>query len=311
MSFSPAGIIPERLERVLEEGYPVRMGHYLSRAWQLFRAEMGSMLGYSALMLLMLLVILGMYAGTVGLILGSTITNPIFSGLMGLPLSFLTVPVVVGYWFVMQRTAYDQPSSFGNFFDGFQRIIPIGITQILVTLFTYIPLFIGFGLLFSRLKVDMASLNPIEDPIGYQQAMLSIITGWELWLGIIPAAFVACLYLLAQPLVCLDNLSPWEAMETSRKLVSIRILPLVGVLVLTYLLFIVGMIVFLIPSFLLIAVSPALGVVVYILELILIVLAIIPLGMGFVYAIYEDITAPLRTDVFQQDLDEIGAPDTE
>lgn len=89
-------------------------------------------------------------------------------------------PLNAGFFIVAFKIMKRQSTSFDDFFRGFNNFLPLSLTNILVSIVTLI----GFILL------------------------------------IIPGIYLAVAYCFAIPLVVDKKMQPWEAMETSRKLIT-------------------------------------------------------------------------------------------
>ncbi|WP_017306754.1 hypothetical protein [Spirulina subsalsa] len=102
------------------------------------------------------------------------------SGISGLLQFFIRVPLEAGFYIIAIKTFKGQARSFGDFFKGFERYIQLVAASIVSAIFILIGLI----------------------------------------LCIIPGIYLAVSYTLVIPLILDRNLSFWEAMETSRQLVT-------------------------------------------------------------------------------------------
>lgn len=105
-----------------------------------------------------------------------------------------------GFYFVSFQIARNRPKNFSDFFNGFQKFLPIFLT--------------------------------------YLVSSILIVLG--LFLLIIPGIYLAVSYMFAQLLVIDKNMGFWSAMETSRKLISKRWFSFLGLGVLMSLLVFAG-----------------------------------------------------------------------
>ncbi|MGG6296216.1 hypothetical protein ACQ4M4_17645 [Leptolyngbya sp. AN02str] len=121
-------------------------------------------------------------------------------GLSSLASIVITGPIYGGLYLVAFKTIKQRASSFSDFFRGFNNFLPL----FLVNLLTGILIGIGFALL------------------------------------IIPGLYLAVSYLFAIPFVVDRRFDFWEAMETSRKLISKRWFGFFGFLIVLFLINMVG-----------------------------------------------------------------------
>jgi hypothetical protein len=139
---------------------------------------------------------------------------------------FLQSVIISGYYFVYKKISQGERYQFNNFFDGFSYFLPL----FLAGLVGGILIFIGTLLL------------------------------------IIPGVYLAVAYIFTSLLIIDKKMKFWEAMETSRKLVTKQWFPIFGLSILVFLLSMSGMIAFFIG-----------------------VIITIPIGTMVISAAYEDI----------------------
>ncbi|MDX5373340.1 MAG: DUF975 family protein [Pseudomonadaceae bacterium] len=179
----PSSQVPTIAE-ALSRGYDFRIGELLGESWQRVKGIKGIVIGgfviYYAALFAVSFV-LGMLLGLFGLL---NEADPLGMAVGQLIISMLaaalTYPFLAGLNMVGIRRAADQPVSFNEMFSHFGRLAPLLVTAILMMLLVYV----GFLLL------------------------------------IIPGIYLSVAYMLAIPLVVERGLSPWQALETSRKAIS-------------------------------------------------------------------------------------------
>jgi uncharacterized membrane protein len=121
--------------------------------------------------------------------------------------TFITTPVGIGLTLVGAAIASDAPAKPTSVLSWYHKVIPL----ILTTLLMYIMIFIGLVLL------------------------------------VLPGIYLAVSYCLALPLVADKSLGPWQALETSRKLVTPHWFTVFGLMLFASLLAVVSMVAFGIP----------------------------------------------------------------
>jgi uncharacterized membrane protein len=171
------------IEEALIRGYDFSIGDVLSEAWQRVKGTKGIIIGGFLVFYVVLFTASLLIGGVFGL-LGVISDSPILSGvaemIIGMIASALAYPFMAGINMVGIRRAAGQPISFNEIFSHFGRTVPLVITAILSMLLIYL----GFFLL------------------------------------IIPGLYLAIAYMLAIPLVVERGLTPWQALEASRKAIT-------------------------------------------------------------------------------------------
>ncbi|MEM6381009.1 MAG: hypothetical protein AAF705_22745 [Bacteroidota bacterium] len=119
---------PTIFDPLIRDGYDFRLGDYISRGWEIFRAYPGGFVAYTLLLAVITIVV-------------------IFIPILG-PLAFFVISpsLAAGYYLVADRIVHDEPVEFGSFFDGFNylgQLVLVGLVGgILVgiaTLFFILP----------------------------------------------------------------------------------------------------------------------------------------------------------------------------
>ncbi|MDD0841401.1 hypothetical protein [Pseudomonas sp. Gutcm_11s] len=168
----------------LSRGYDFSIGDLISEAWQRVKGTKGIIFGGFLVFYVVMLVattVIGAIFGVLGLVAETSVTGMIVGQLIVSVLaSALTYPFLAGINMVGIRRAADQPISFNDVFSGLSLFVPLLITALLMSVLVYVG-----TLLF-----------------------------------IIPGIYLGVAYMLAMPLVIERGLSPWQALETSRKAIS-------------------------------------------------------------------------------------------
>ena len=171
------------IEEALARGYDFSIGELLSESWSKVKGTKGIIIGGFQVFYVVLLAATFILGGVVG-IFGALSENLflVFVGeiLISLLASALAYPFMAGINMVGIRRAADQPLSFNEIFRHFGRTVPLIITAVVMMLLIYL----GMILL------------------------------------LIPGIYLAVAYLLAIPLVVERGLSPWQALEASRKAIT-------------------------------------------------------------------------------------------
>lgn len=178
---TPSGQVPTIAE-ALSRGYDFNIGDLISEAWQRVKGTKGIIIGG------FIVFYVALFAATavLGFIFGGLASEDNIAGIIIAQLivtvlaSALSYPFFAGLNMVGIRRAADQPISFNEIFSHFGRLVPLLITAIVMMVLVYV------GML----------------------------------LLLIPGIYLSVAYMLAIPLVVERGLSPWQALETSRKAIS-------------------------------------------------------------------------------------------
>jgi len=147
------------------------------------------------------LVLLNVVVSMLPFPLGSRGEDGMSNGILSFALSVVTPVLSAGYYFVAFQVARGRSAVFNDFFRGFNKFLPIFLTALVAGILTAI----GFVLL------------------------------------VIPGIYLAVAYLFAQPLVIDKNADFWQAMETSRQLITKKWFSFFGLLLVIALLNFAGL----------------------------------------------------------------------
>ncbi len=200
----------ERYRHLVVDGYEFEMSKYVSEGWDLFKKGAGSFIGFVLLYFII-----------------SIVLN--FIPFVNLLAGFVQQTLVAGM-FIFSRNLLNKNEGFGNFFGGFQFFGNIA-GYLLLTFLILIPLFIllftaiiPFELIPQLINPDMNDLQYLlEDLVISMTARIPLILLISLLF-----IYVAMAYSLALPLIVDSKLGSWKAMETSRRVVTKKFLPFLG-----------------------------------------------------------------------------------
>lgn len=176
-----AGEQPPSVEEALARGYDFGIDNVINQAWALVKGSKGLIIG--SYLLYYVILFAAMFALAVVLSLfglmdtAAADDSPVSEQLLNLLGSVLSYPFVAGIFLIGIRRAAGLPVSINLLFSQFSKFLPLVITGVLMT----VLIAVGYLLL------------------------------------IIPGIYLSIAYLLAIPLVAERGLSPWQALETSRK----------------------------------------------------------------------------------------------
>ena len=179
----PVGDQAPTIEQALARRYDFNIGDLLSESWNLVKGTKGIIIGGFLVFYVVMMIatfILGAVVGIFSALSESMMAAIVGQILVSLLASALSYPFMAGINMVGIRRAAGQPISFNEIFNHFGRIVPLIITALVMMVLVYL----GMILL------------------------------------ILPGIYLAVAYMLAIPLVVERGLSPWQALEASRKAIS-------------------------------------------------------------------------------------------
>lgn len=210
---------------VRNEGYNLTPTRYIGDAFSLFGKGAGSYIGY-----IFVLFLIGLGSAIFSLI-------PFVGQLVGLGYQLMQVAFIAGFFIYAHNNLEHGRASFNSFFGAFQRIGPLILMQLIQSAF-----FFGAALIILVPFFAIAGFGSIQDFVGTHPdnwfngggfggtfALLFMFVGFSLFV-------LYLLWSLAPMLIILNGLEPWEAMQTSRRLISKNLLGFLGLGILLLLL---------------------------------------------------------------------------
>jgi hypothetical protein len=190
-----------KIEEIIRNGYDFKFGDYLSKGFSLLQKNLGGFIVFTL----------------VFIILSAVINFIPFIGWLANSL-FISPALTVGFYLVARKLDLGKNTEFGDFFKGFDFVGQLAITALVMTgiiLATLIPFyFAGGGSEFMNWYLEIlknpatAAENPVPD-----------IPSWSVLL-VLPAIYLGIAYSWSYMFVAFYNMSFWDAMESSRKLIT-------------------------------------------------------------------------------------------
>ncbi|WP_416666755.1 hypothetical protein [Egbenema bharatensis] len=171
---------PRSIDSLLQDGYSVDIGGYLSRGWELFKRNVGGFIGFAVLLgginigFMVLIAMVDPAAGD-----PEQPPSAIASLINGIS-TVISIPLQAGFYVVAFKLVKQRPTTFSDFFRGFNDFLQLFLASLVSGIF----IILGFLLL------------------------------------IIPGIYLAVAYSFVVPLVIERKMEFWEAMETSRKVIT-------------------------------------------------------------------------------------------
>lgn len=245
----------EKYRHLVIDGYDFEFGTYFSEGWELFKKGAGSFIGYFILMVICI------YAVMIAL---SLIVNPIlFAGVVTDSMDFESPGVwggLIGYMFVQNaavtiaqwcliggfyifaRNLINRKDDFGQFFGGFSRFKSVAkfyfiwllilLPLIVVMIMTILPM----ELIYTVMSGDVNDIQYMMED--FMMSMLARLPLFFLLYFILLAVYI--LYSLTLPLIMDANMDAWQAMETSRRVVSKKFIGFFGLYLVAGLMMMIG-----------------------------------------------------------------------
>ena len=204
--------LPNHTLQALAEKRPFLLGDYMSQGWALCQRELGMFIGYAVLsfVLSFMVGVLPYGIGNIGgIIIGGALAVGFFVGAHALK---------------NQRSLV-----FSDFFNGFQRWQPLAIARMLVS---FIQVLLLLPLLFYMVHL-LGGWQIIVDAIGETDQTVkgemigkmiennfTPMAGLIMFLLLIPVFIVSFFYTASFFFIWFYNLTAWEGMEASRRLVT-------------------------------------------------------------------------------------------
>jgi hypothetical protein len=186
----------QKLQNHLANGYDFKIGDYISRGMEIFKANMGAYIGYT--------VLYGLIAMVLAFIPLGNIVAPIL----------VTPCLLFGYHLVSNQISEKNiVPEFNTFFSGFNHFSKLAV----IALITFIAIFTCFlPFIFS---IGFAIFSNLEN----KAEMFSTIMNGPmplLLIGLLAFLYLGISWAFAGLIAVFHNKEAWSAMETSRKLVG-------------------------------------------------------------------------------------------
>ncbi|MCP9761781.1 hypothetical protein [Lacihabitans soyangensis] len=187
----------QKLTSSLASGYEVKIGDYISRGYEIFKANMGAYIGYTVLYFLI-----------------TTVVNMI--PFLNIISSLVISPCLVfGFYLVSKQISQENTlPTFNTFFGGFNyagKIIVISLITMLVFVVCMMPFLISVGVSIFALR-DSDSSEIISAILAGPLPILGV--------GLLVMVYFAVSWCFASLIAVFHNKESWAAMEISRKLVG-------------------------------------------------------------------------------------------
>jgi hypothetical protein len=198
--------IQEKVQDLFVNGYDFQANEYLRSGYNMLRDRFWFFIGYAALVLVTNAVI--GYIPVLGFLATTFVLGPVFNA---------------GYFIVAEKVVHEEEPEFNTFFKGFTYVGQLALYTLVymgIILILFIPTVIA---LFQAGLFEML-MEFIQDPLAdadyfdiFNPSPSFFII---LFLNFIPLIYVGVAYWWTPMFIVFHEYSFWEAMETSRKLVT-------------------------------------------------------------------------------------------
>jgi len=193
------------VEKALRGEYEFSIGDILSEAWAKTNGSKWEFqLGFFYYFLVVVGIMLVLGIAMAGVVMASQDPTDIIlvQIFTQLGVNLIAMPMIMGLVIMGVRRSVDTPINAGMVFKYFSKMLPLFVTMV----FVYLMVIIGFMLL------------------------------------VIPGIYLMMAYYMAMPLVVEKGMSPWQAMETSRKAITHRWFSVFGLLLVMMVILTISMI---------------------------------------------------------------------
>ncbi len=178
---NPTGAGAPSIEEALARGYDLRIGDVLGEAWHKVKGMKGTLVVAAIIYAVAVNLLSFVIAFVLGLLGLIHDSEPgVLQILVSVLAGALCYPLLAGLNMIGIRRAADQPATINELFAYFGLFVPLLVTGLAITVLTYLGLI----------------------------------------LLVLPGIYLGVSYALAIPLVVERGLSPWQAMEASRKAIG-------------------------------------------------------------------------------------------
>lgn len=197
---------PKSFEHLYREGYDFDLSMYINEGWDIFKQYGWGFFGFAFLAQL-----ISVFLNQIPFI------GAIIGGILGAVLT-------AGFFIVADKIYNQQEFEFGTFFKGFDHIGQI-ILQVLVLWLFFIVLFAviaGIGIWYA-VASGLVDLSDFPGNFNYERINSTVDISVMVAMGLIifgTAVYLSLAYSLSIPFILFGKLKFWDAMETSRKVVT-------------------------------------------------------------------------------------------
>lgn len=216
----------EDYQDLIDNGYEFKLGDYISGGWNIATQNIGGFVGFS---LIIPIILIGFYAIVsaivVAIISVGGLSSPSVGAIMLISIvaigAYITLFAGIyllgyGYFCVADKIQRQEYYSFSDFFGAFahwKQILYYQLMNMLIMLLCSAPAIVVMAI-FVYIPMFKGEIRDPEDMVG----MMSFLPFTYLFM--IPAYYFIISYSFAPFLIMFGGLTYWDAMETSRKVIT-------------------------------------------------------------------------------------------
>lgn len=191
------------IRRILDEGYEFQFGNYMERGLDLFKKDLSNYAIFSLVFLIAAVAL--QIVPFVGPMASSLVVTPVLIG---------------GFYLATRKLDLGETIQFNAFFKGFDflaQTILANLVSSLIALAALIP-FIGMLIYY------LIGLGLSESDLTDESEIINLFLSFPFWifLFLLPAVYFGIAYSWAIPFVVLHKMEFWDALEASRRLITMR-----------------------------------------------------------------------------------------
>ena len=190
-----------KIERIIAEGINFRFGDYISRGFEIFQKNMGIFIGFTLVFFIVSMVI-GVIP-FVGLFANNLVVSP---------------ALTVGLYLVARKLDRGERAEFGDFFKGFDFVAQLALATLVMWLFISITL-IPFAVIFWKYGWVEWYMDIVQHPRTPPTDMPEFPPFWAFLLAL-PSIFLSVAYAWTYFFIAFYKMEFWDALESSRKLIT-------------------------------------------------------------------------------------------
>ena len=191
---------PKQYDHLVENGYEFHLKKYINEGWDLFNKNAWGFFGFAIL---------------------STIITSMAGQVPGLGVfiqAFVGSALTAGFFIVANKLRNGESTEFGDFFKGFDDIQQLGFARLIIIGIVVAIMGIFAGYLFISTDfihvVQDFSFDTLRDFFQNPEILMSSSA------LIIPMIYISVAYMFTVPFIVLGRMGFWNAMETSRKVIT-------------------------------------------------------------------------------------------
>jgi|GEM_PF-299051 len=198
----------QRFADAAMNGYPFPIKQYLREGWEIYKQQAILFIGFLLVITIISLVLSAI--PIVGTVVYSLVIGP---------------ALMVGFYIVSDKIKRQQFEGFGDFFNGFQYIKPLFLVSLATSIILIVVFLPSIFTLKSTGIFDWHAAvleNPLDPPSGLEE-ILNDLSGKKLWLillNLLPLTYLGLAFSWAPLFVVFHRLNFWDAIETSRRIIT-------------------------------------------------------------------------------------------